>query len=299
MTVLTVDVGQKYIRYGFFDNESNLTGKGQYKNSNDSANTFYESLAKIVRESDLDITAISISFPGFIDVKHNIAIRAGSLRILDGHNIVEDLHQYINKKIEIFIENNSNCAAIAEKLNGNAQDVHDFVVMTLGNGVGGAIFINDSLLRGVGYSAGEFGMMISDYSGHGYESEHFLASAKALITAYSEMRGIPNDLVEEYQIFSELDDPQVKKIVDQWATYVAICIFNIACTLNPQKFLIGGSVSQNSELIPILNKKLAGIPNWRDFQIKIEPCRFFDDASLYGAYWAYIGRKKDVSQEFR
>lgn len=295
MAVLTVDVGQKYIRYGFFDKNDNLTGKGQYRILNGSVNTFYESLAKLVKESDFEVTAISISFPGFIDVKRNIAIRAGSLRNLDGHNIVEDLHHYLNNDIEIFIENNSNCAAIAEKLNGNAQDVHDFVVMTLGNGVGGAIFINNTLLRGIGYSAGEFGMMISDYSGHDYDSEHFLASAKALIASYSEMRGIPNDLVEEFQIFSELDDPQVKKIVDQWATYVAICIFNIVCTLNPQKFLIGGSVSQNSELIPILNNKLAGIPNWRDFQAEIESCRFYDDASLYGAYWAYMGSKKDVS----
>ena len=65
------------------------------------------------------------------------------MRFLDGHNISQDLHQYIDDQIKIFIENNSNCAAIAEKLKGNAQDVSDFAVITLGNGVGGGIRHDD------------------------------------------------------------------------------------------------------------------------------------------------------------
>ena len=132
-------------------------------------------------------------------------------------------------------------------------------------------------------------MMITDYTGHGFKSAHELASTAALISEYSRMRGIPDGLVEDYQIMSELDDPKVKAVVENWATYVAICIFNLACTLNPQRFLIGGSISQNSELIPIIKEKLNQIPNWTDFQAEIQSCRFFNDASLYGAYWAYIG----------
>ena len=295
MAILTMDVGQKFIRYGFFDDNGNLAEKGQYQVPKYSAKDFYESIANLVKESDMEIKAISISFPGFIDVKDKIAIRAGSLRFLDGHNISKDLHRYINKKIEIFIENNTNCAAIAEKLNGNAQDVTDFVVITLGHGVGGGIFINNKLLRGTGYSAGEFGMMITDYSVHQFMSAHELASTSALIKDYSTMRGIPSELVEGYQIMAELDNPKVREVVEKWSTYVAICIFNLACTLNPQRFLIGGMLSQNNELIPLIKSKLAQIPNWSDFQAEIQSCRFYNDASLYGAYWAYIGSKKNVS----
>ena len=289
MAILTIDVGQKFVRYGFFDDEGNLTEKGKYQVPRESAQSFYKSIANLVTENNTKIKAISISFPGFINVDKKIAIRAGSLRFLDGHNINQDLHQYIDDRIEIFIENNSNCAAIAEKLNGNAQDVSDFSVITRGNGVGGGIYINNKLFRGTSFSAGEFGMMITDYTGHGFKSAHELASTSALISEYSRMRGIPDGLVENYQIMSELDDPKVKAVVEKWATYVAICIFNLACTLNPQKILIGGNISQNSELIPIIKEKLNQIPNWTDFQAEIQSCRFFNDASLYGAYWAYIG----------
>lgn len=299
MAILAVDVGQKYIRYGFFDEKGILTEKGQYQVPKNSVEAFYKSLVELANESIKKINAISISFPGFIDVKRQVAIRAGSLRFLDGHNISADLHQYLDPKIEILIENNANCSAIAEKLNGNAQDVHDFVVITLGNGVGGGIFINDKLLRGTGFSAGEFGMMIMDYSRYGFKSAHQLASGSALITDYSNMRGIPDGLAEEYQIMSEIDDPNVKKTIDHWATYVSICIFNLACTLNPQRFLIGGSISQNSEIIPIIENRLKNIPNWNDFNAEIQSCRFLNDASLYGAYWAYIGSKNHVLQKIR
>lgn len=292
MAILTVDVGQKYIRYGFFDEDGTLTEKGQYMIPRKSAKDFYQSMADLVNDSGVKVKAISISFPGFINGNEGIAIRAGSLRFLDGHNIKNDLHQYIDDKVEIFVENNSNCAAIAEKLNGNAQDVQDFVVITIGHGIGGGIYISDNLLRGSGFSAGEFGMMIPDYTGQGFANMQVLASAKALISDYSRMRGIPDGIAEPYQIMSELDDPNVKKTIDEWATYLAICIFNLACTLNPQRILIGGVLSQNSELIPIIESHLDKIPNWHDFQTEIKPCHFFSDASLYGAYWAYIGSKE-------
>ena len=295
MAILTMDIGQKFIRYGFFDDKGNLTEKGQYQVPRQSAKDFYKSIADLVDESDMEIKAISISFPGFINVKDKVAIRAGSLRFLDGHNISKDLHQYINKEIEIFIENNTNCAAIAEKLNGNAQDVEDFVVITLGHGVGGAIFVNNKLLRGSGYSAGEFGMMITDYSARQFMTAHELASTSALINDYATMRGIPSELIEEYQIMAELDNPKVREVIEKWATYVAICIFNLSCTLNPQRFLIGGALSQNNELIPLIKNRLMQIPNWSDFETEIQSCRFYNDASLYGAYWAYIGSKNNVS----
>lgn len=292
MAILTIDVGQVYVRYGFFSDQGVLTEKGKYLVPQNSAEKFYQSIANLVQESTVNVKAISMSFPGFINGKKGIAILAGNQRFLDGHNIRDDLHHYVDQKIEIFVENDANCAAIAEKLNGNAQDVHDFIVIIIRNGIGGGIYVNNHLLHGSRFSAGEFGLMVTDYSKHGYANQHSLSSASALISKYSAMRGIPDKLAKPFQIMSELDDPKVKKVVDEWANYVAIMIFNLTCTLNPQRILIGGEISQNTELIPIIKEQLEKIPSWQDIQVDIETCRFFNDASLYGAYWAYIGSKK-------
>ena len=45
MAILTLDVGQRFIRYGFFDEKGNLTEKGQYQVPKKSAKDFYKSIA--------------------------------------------------------------------------------------------------------------------------------------------------------------------------------------------------------------------------------------------------------------
>lgn len=103
MAILTLDIGQRFIRYGFFDENGNLTEKGQYQVPKNSAKDFYNSIADLVDESDMKIKAISISFPGFINVKDKIAIRAGSLRFLDGHNISEDYISISIKRLKFLL----------------------------------------------------------------------------------------------------------------------------------------------------------------------------------------------------
>lgn len=65
----------------------------------------------------------------------------------------------------IFIDNESNCSAIAEMTWGAAQGYEDFVVFTLDLGVGGAIVSGGRVLRGVAGSAGEFGHVVIDPDG--------------------------------------------------------------------------------------------------------------------------------------
>lgn len=65
----------------------------------------------------------------------------------------------------IFVDNESNCAAIAEMTWGAAQGHEDFVVFTLDLGVGGAIVSGGKVLRGIAGGAGEFGHVVIDPEG--------------------------------------------------------------------------------------------------------------------------------------
>lgn len=98
MAILTLDVGQKYVRYGFFSEKGTLTQKGRYLVPMTNAKEFYESIADLVKGSNIKLKAISISFPGFIDGKKGVAILAGNQRFLDGHNIINDLHHYVDPR---------------------------------------------------------------------------------------------------------------------------------------------------------------------------------------------------------
>lgn len=291
MSVIALDVGGTFIKYGFIK-DGNIKEKGEISTPKDSAEKFYQTVAKLIKTHEKEITGVAISLPGFINPKTQVAVRTGALGYLTGNNIGKELRRYLSINVPISVENNANCAAIAEKLAGNAQDVHDFITVTLGTGVGGAIYINNQLLHGKSFSAGEFGMMVTDYSQHGFATLHEFASTRALCDEYARQKGYPIGTVEGYQVMSEIDDPIVKKIVDQWSMRVAICLFNLIVTLNPQKILIGGGISKDKNILPLIKKALAKISNSADFETEIEDCKFYNDAGLYGAYWAFKDMEK-------
>lgn len=59
--------------------------------------------------------------------------------------------------IPVFLDNDVNCLAIYEKLFGQGQQYHHFLVVAIGGGVGLGIVVNGDLYRGAFGGAGEFG----------------------------------------------------------------------------------------------------------------------------------------------
>ena len=71
---------------------------------------------------------------------------------------------------EVKSENDANCAAMAEKLSGNAVKLDDFALITIDSGVGGALFLDGRIRRGKDWRAGELGMMIPNYETGGFHT---------------------------------------------------------------------------------------------------------------------------------
>lgn len=286
MSILALDVGGTFIKYGVFK-KNKIIEKGEVSTPKDSAADFFKVVGKLISDKKDGLNGVAISLPGFINPQTQIAVRAGALGYLDGSDIGKEIKKVANFKVAVHVENDANCAAIAEKLAGNAQDVHDFIVVTLGTGVGGAIYINNQLIHGENFSTGEFGMMVTDYSKHGFATIHDFASTRALCDEYARQKGYPIGSIEGYQVMSEIDDPQVRNIVENWSMRVAICLFNLIVTLDPQRILIGGGISKNKDILPLIRDSLSKVSNYNDFATDIENCKFYNDAGLYGAYWAF------------
>lgn len=67
--------------------------------------------------------------------------------------------------IEIYLENDANAAALGEKRFGAGKDVDNMIYITVSTGIGGGIIIDNKILHGVNYSAGEIGHYIIDIGG--------------------------------------------------------------------------------------------------------------------------------------
>jgi beta-glucoside kinase len=286
MAVISFDVGGTFVKYGLIE-RSNIVQKGKFKTDRHDKESFLSSLtAKIVDLSLLaSIKGIGISFPGFIDSVNGVPILAGAITSINGVDIVNELKKRLTIDCPIYIENDANCAALAEKYNGAAIDINDFILLTLGTGVGGAIYYQNQTIKGHSYRAGELGMMLTDYGRFPNKTLHELASTSALISLYKGKYGLPPEAeIAGEEIFSLATDHKVKEIIREWCKYVAVAIFNSVVIFNPEKVLIGGGISQNPALYSYIKEALNTIPYWQDFMVPVQICKHYNDSGLWGAY---------------
>ncbi|MFD5032074.1 ROK family protein [Streptomyces sp. NPDC058220] len=119
-----------------------------------------EAVDGALREAGLgheDLHCAVIGTPGAIDPHTGQLRYAPHLPGWHSRTLQADLAQVLGTRV--FIENDVNLAAIAEQYEGAAQDHDDFVLAWLDEGVGAAIVLNGTLLRGATGGAGEIGYM--------------------------------------------------------------------------------------------------------------------------------------------
>ena len=64
--------------------------------------------------------------------------------------------------VPVSVENDANCAALAEVWLGAARDVQNALFIVIGSGIGGAVIVNRQLFKGKNLFGGEFGYMLLD-----------------------------------------------------------------------------------------------------------------------------------------
>lgn len=106
--------------------------------------------------SGLELTGIGIGSPG-ANIKEGVIEKASNLP-WEKLPVVEFLNQTFD--VPTYLINDANLFAVGEKVFGAARHLNDFVVITLGTGVGAGIYSNGSLQQGRDGLAGEFGHVI-------------------------------------------------------------------------------------------------------------------------------------------
>lgn len=148
------------------------------------------------------------------------------------------------------IDNDANTAAIGESLFGVAKGVKDFVLTTLGTGVGTGVFAEGIIIRSANGKAGEGGHLIVDKNGR-----TCLCGGKGHLEGYCSSKGVEDTGEEVFgrkisaKEISELlskGDKQAEKVVDITAEWLGLGFAGMASILNPSLFVIGGGVSQIS-----------------------------------------------------
>ncbi len=284
--ILAFEIGTFFTRYVVLEN-GRMGIPGTIATPVDSLESFYTALAHIANHQRQPIDGIAISMPGFIDTERQLAITAGALSMLYKREVGKELQEYLDHPVPTWIENDANCAAMAEKLSGNAMKLDDFVLITIDTGVGGALFLDGKIRRGKDWRAGELGMMIPNYETGGFGTMQNYLSTVVLTEDYSKEFDAPSGSIVPATLFHRLDEPRVRKIVDRWIDYIAIAIANVTVTVDPEVVLLGGGICREQQLLPLVNAALDKIPYWDSFRTVVKRCRHTNNAGLIGAYYAF------------
>lgn len=160
-----VDLGGTKLLVGVVDTEQRVRHESREKSA---GSTEDEVLAAIegeiaeARAARPGAAAAGLGIPCTIDQKRGVAINAVNLEITDVP--IRDLMRE-RTGIPVFIENDANCAALAEHRFGAAQGAENAVMLTVGTGIGGGLIIDRELYRGSTGAGAELGHVVVDENG--------------------------------------------------------------------------------------------------------------------------------------
>ena len=177
------------------------------------------------------------------------------------------LKQYFQTyfKAHAVIENDANLAALGEKKWGSGKELTDFILITLGTGVGAGLILNGKLYRGHNGLGGEGGHIIIPHdkkrlcSCGGMNHLESYLSAKGIKETISELTH-EDWTIEKLGTLFRGGDLRATAIINQIATELASGFVTMGVLFGPQAFVIGGGVSKLGEPFnQVIQKKMDGI----------------------------------------
>lgn len=311
---LGIDLGGTNIVAGVVDENYNIVATAKRKTLtersneeiiNDMAAAALEAIETAGLKPE-DIESAGVGSPGSIDPDNGIVVYTNNIGFKDVH-----LADLLKEKtgIDFFVDNDANSAAYGEFLAGAGKGTKDFVMITLGTGVGGGVIIDGKIYTGFNYAGAELGHTVIQMDGENCSCGRqgcweAYASATALIRQTKQAmirfpkslmwKLVDNDInkVNGLTAFDAMrqGDEAGKQVVDKYIYYISVGVANNINIFQPEVFCIGGGISKEGDnLIAPLNKYYEGDNYGRTLPNKtvIKTAVLGNDAGIIGA--AFLG----------
>lgn len=280
MAILVFDMGGSAVKYGVWSQDS-LVSKGKFS----TPNTWEEMKAQLqqVRTSvNEEIEGVGISAPGAVNSQERRIDGISAIPYIHGFDIYSELEAAFG--VPVTIENDANCAGMAEFYQGAGKEFQQAAFVVIGTGVGGTLFQNGELVRGAHLYGGEFGLMILDQG----KTFSQLGTAVQMAWRYCDRIGVDRATITGEEVFQRAEDGDAIAIeeVNKFYRYLAQGLFSIQFAFDPEVIIIGGGVSAKKGLLQEVDqrlKKMLADQALNDFVPLIKLCDYRNDANLVGA----------------
>ncbi len=245
MRIAAIDVGGTAVKSGLWDGKhlTDISERPTPKESGLLMQVMQEAVASL-----LPVDAIGVCTRGQVTREGAIRFDNGPIRGYTGTDVAGILNRRFS--VPVCVDNDVNAAAVAEGRLGAGVGSEDFLCLTFGTCVGGAIVLDGKLWRGASDSAGEFGAMQlfsqgapkDDPCGAYYENE---ASTTALVKA---VRSIRPELTDGKAVCAHWDDAVLQKPIEDWVRKIAYGLSTLIHIFNPSLMVLGGGIMENDKV---------------------------------------------------
>jgi glucokinase len=264
MKTIGIDIGGTQLRAAVFDEDFTMLDRVSFPNDRTisaEANAakliaFILDTAKNIRPDDpagspgAVFTGIGIGCPGPLDFPAGKLLNPPNLYGWDDFEIV----RYFEEKtgLTTVLTNDANAAGLAEARLGAGKGCVSVFYITVSTGVGGAYVYRGELVSGAHSAAAEiYDLIVCEdpwrHKGANAGSLNEMCGGDALARQAAEAFGRPMDARELYeQCYLEERHPEAVRIIERCIDNLAKGIGNIACIVDPDLFIIGGSIALHS-----------------------------------------------------
>ena len=254
--VIGVDVGGTAIKLGrFYEDGTCIVSTSIPTPQPATPEAVIDAIAQAVIElnSEKKAVAIGLGIPGPADTKGKIALI--SINLSGWHNvpIANELEARIG--LPVIIDNDANCAGLGEAWLGAGKNYQNFILLTLGTGVGGAIFLNGKLFTGRIGSAGELGLITLNPNGPPCNSGN-----RGSLEQYASATAIIRKTGKTAAELGKLADNNKQSALTFWKNYgkqLGAGIASLIYVLTPEVVIIGGGVCASAKhFFPAMEKEV-------------------------------------------
>lgn len=265
-----IDIGGTNIKGVLTDSHGNIcghsarpTGKSVPEIDNNICDLI-ESLSATKGCGNRPVQAIGIGSAGSIDREKGIVVTSPNIRAWNRYPLASRIEERTG--IRVFLENDATVAVIGESWMGHGRKFRNWIMLTLGTGIGGGAVLDGHLYTGQSGSSMEVGHTSIDYRGRRCSCGNrgcleLYASASSVVRyarAYLRKK-VPSSLgarnlagpLTARTVYEEAlkGDALALRVLRETAAFLGIGIANLVNLFNPEAVILGGGLSRAHRFI--------------------------------------------------
>ncbi len=301
-----IDIGGTSVKLGLFEVTGELLYKWEVPTRREEGGKYIlpdiaASIKKVLGERGLgctDIVGAGMGVPGPVmpDGSVEVCVNLGWKDM----NPQKELSALLDG-MAVKSGNDANVAALGEMWQGGGKGFTDIVMVTLGTGVGGGVIIDERIIAGKHGLGGEIGHIhvrddetvhcncggvgcleqIASATGIAREARRKMAASDA----ESSMRRYGDEITaKEVMDEAKNGDGMAMEVAEMVGYYLGLCLAQLAMTVDPEMFVIGGGVSRAGQfLISLIDKNYRKLTPISESKGGISLAQLGNDAGIYGA----------------